>query len=86
MKILKYSYIWIFAATSGIMTACTPDEKEGMFSGKGEPVTVKFSIDTRVAETDDFDSQVKTLRVYAFQNGSPVGYYYGGGDVPAHTF
>ena len=45
--------------TSGIMTACTPDEKEGMFSGKGEPVTVKFSIDTRVAETDDFDSQVK---------------------------
>ena len=71
MKILKYSYIWIFAATSGIMTACTPDEKEGMFSGKGEPVTVKFSIDTRVAETDDFDSQVKTLRVYAFQNGSP---------------
>ena len=86
MKILKYSYIWIFAATSGIMTACTPDEKEGMFSGKGEPVTVKFSIDTRVAETDDFDSQVKTLRVYAFQNGSPVGYYYGGEDVPAHTF
>ena len=68
------------------MTACTPDEKEGMFSGKGEPVTVKFSIDTRVAETDDFDSQVKTLRVYAFQNGSPVGYYYGGEDVPAHTF
>ena len=78
MKILKYSYIWIFSATAGIMTACTPDEKEGMFSGKGEPVTVKFSIDTRAAETDDFDSQVKTLRVYAFQDGSPVGYYYGG--------
>lgn len=40
MKILKYSYIWIFAATSGIMTACTPDEKEGMFpegrTGDGE--------------------------------------------------
>lgn len=68
------------------MTACAPDGQEGMFPGKGEPVTVKFSIDTRAAETDDFDSQVKTLRVYAFQNGSPVGYYYGGEDVPAHTF
>ena len=43
MKILKYSYIWIFCRNvGGIMTACTPDEKEGMFSGKGEPVTVKF--------------------------------------------
>lgn len=74
------------SATAGIMTACAPDGQEGMFPGKGEPVTVKFSIDTRAAETDDFDSQVKTLRVYAFQNGSPVGYYYGGEDVPAHTF
>ena len=86
MKILKYSYICMFSATAGIMTACAPDGQEGMFPGKGEPVTVKFSIDTRAAETDDFDSQVKTLRVYAFQNGSPVGYYYGGEDVPAHTF
>ena len=76
----------MFSATAGIMTACAPDGQEGMFPGKGEPVTVKFSIDTRAAETDDFDSQVKTLRVYAFQNGSPVGYYYGGEDVPAHTF
>ena len=86
MKILKYSYICMFAATAGIMTACAPDGQEGMFPGKGEPVTVKFSIDTRAAGTDDFDSQVKTLRVYAFQDGSPVGYYYGGEDVPAHTF
>ena len=86
MKILKYSYICMFSATAGIMTACAPDGQEGMFPGKGEPVTVNYSIDTRAAETDDFDSQVKTLRVYAFQNGSPVGYYYGGEDVPAHTF
>ena len=85
MKILKYSYICMFAATAGIMTACAPDGQEGMFPGKGEPVTVKFSIDTRAAGTDDFDSQVKTLRVYAFQDGSPVGYYYGGEDVSAHT-
>ena len=46
MKILKYSYICMFAATAGIMTACAPDGQEGMFPGKGEPVTVKFSIDT----------------------------------------
>ena len=73
MKILKYSYICMFAATAGIMTACAPDGQEGMFPGKGEPVTVKFSIDTRAAGTDDFDSQVKTLRVYAFQDGSRWG-------------
>lgn len=73
MKIRKYLYICMFAAMAGIMTACASDEQEGKFPGKGEPVTVKFSIDIRAAETDDFDSQVKTLRVYAFQNGSPVG-------------
>lgn len=86
MKILKYSYICMFAATAGIMTACAPDGQEGMFPGKGEPVTVKFSIDTRGAGADSFDSQVKTLRVYAFQDGSPVGYYYGGEDVQTHIF
>ena len=67
------------------MTACVSDEQEGMFSGRGEAVTVKLSIDTRAAGADDFDSQVKTLRVYAFQNGSPVGYYYGGESVQIHT-
>lgn len=34
MKILKYSYIWIFAAMAGIMTACASDEQEGMFPEK----------------------------------------------------
>lgn len=57
-----------------------------MFPGEGEPVTVKLSIDTRAAGADDFESQVKTLRVYAFHNGSLVGYYYGGEDVQPHTF
>ena len=60
----------MFAAMVGIMTACAPDGQEGMFPGKGAPVTVKFSIDTRAAETDDFDSQVKTLRVFFFLFGS----------------
>ena len=78
MEIWKYLYVCIFAVMAWLMTACVSDEQEGMFSGRGEAVTVKLSIDTRAAGADDFDSQVKTLRVYAFQNGSPVGYYYGG--------
>ena len=87
MKIRKYSYILcMFAAMVGIMTACASDEQEEMFPGEGEPVTVKLSIDTRAAGADDFESQVKTLRVYAFHNGSLVGYYYGGEDVQPHTF
>ena len=64
----------MFAAMVGIMTACASDEQEEMFPGEGEPVTVKLSIDTRAAGADDFESQVKTLRVYAFHNGSLVGY------------
>ena len=74
----------MFAAMVGIMTACASDEQEEMFPGEGEPVTVKLSIDTRAAGADDFESQVKTLRVYAFHNGSLVGYYYGGEDVQPH--
>ena len=85
MEIWKYLYVCIFAVMAWLMTACVSDEQEGMFSGRGEAVTVKLSIDTRAAGADDFDSQVKTLRVYAFQNGSPVGYYYGGESVQIHT-
>ena len=71
MKIRKYSYILcMFAAMVGIMTACASDEQEEMFPGEGEPVTVKLSIDTRAAGADDFESQVKTLRVYAFHNSA----------------
>lgn len=40
MKILKYSYICMFSATAGIMTACAPDGQEGCFperrTGDGE--------------------------------------------------
>ena len=87
MKILKYSYICMFSATAG--------DNDGLCTGRaGRDVSRKgrtgdgeiFQSIQGAAETDDFDSQVKTLRVYAFQNGSPVGYYYGGEDVPAHTF
>lgn len=72
-------YAGMLIGCTGLLSSCASDDERDIATS-GEPVEVTLAVSTRAGATDDItapESQIESLRVYAFREDELAGYYYG---------
>ena len=72
-------YAGMLIGCTGLQSSCASDDERDI-TASGKPVEVTLAVSTRAGATDDItapESEINTLRIYAFRGDELAGYYYG---------